>query len=227
MPDPKNRSAGARRRPALAGPRHRAAGGVAAPCRGRFHRPGQLRPAPRRSRPPAARGGHCRGGVVPPPGPATHDRPAPRCGSRSPGKSFERTGLGSPPRFRLHHDCRPRSAFPLASGRPQLPSSRSVFPLASGRPQSASSLLARRKLLARRSRRERALRLAGIGSLRGRPGCRTRRRTASRSASCRSCRRTSGRPAPPLARARSPGRICRRRSPGRSSGTARWPGRGS
>src|SRR6185437_11465540 len=42
--------------------------------------------------------------------------------------------------------------------------SRSAFPLASGRPQSASSLLARRKLLARQSRRRRALRLAGGGS---------------------------------------------------------------
>ena len=41
-----------------------------------------------------------------------------------------------------------------------------AFPLASGRPQLPSSLLARRKLLARQSRRERALRLAGIGSLR-------------------------------------------------------------
>jgi hypothetical protein len=36
-----------------------------------------------------------------------------------------------------------------------------LAPLASGRPQFPSSLLARRKLLARQSRRERALRLAG------------------------------------------------------------------
>jgi hypothetical protein len=36
-----------------------------------------------------------------------------------------------------------------------------LAPLASGRPQSASSLLTRRKLLARQSRHRRALRLAG------------------------------------------------------------------
>ena len=51
------------------------------------------------------------------PGPAAHDRPAPGCGSRSSGRSFDRTRLASTPRPRLRHDRGHRRAAREPGGR--------------------------------------------------------------------------------------------------------------